>query len=1602
MENKRSFRYLTIQEHENGLQIYLNEEGIELVKELKEDGKSDSDIWYELFEDVRGNSEYIFHDDMGESGFGLTDAEGITDGYFVSDNGDGYETSYPEFAKVYWFPNYMITSPLDKMFEEGNVFFTKADESDIVESKKDFATVYNEVVEYIMADQNVDRDKAIEIINEENKETWIRDMVESEGETNSSYIAEQILNTDEGKYSDGGTVTKEEIDDFVYEYLTSREEAEETLKRRKARLSNEENERLKYLNRKSLNVGLTLTDDEEVEYNKLVHKYRGWEYSNGGGVGDFDDNQNKLYNSLFNKFLSYFKKIKYDKNSTITISLDYDEYFQNGNIRFLQNGRYKDIVIGSNPFEEYDKQEYIENAKKRIYELVYKKDLYANGGGVDDEIIIRNKNKNDWKSKFDFYLKYNNSNIGKGSLMDMAYDDTKGVDSAIPQSLVGDLDNTAFFVYDYKNNFEGELVDLREKLKFSNTKVNVTIVVNGEVLHRDKLPDELLNPTFHQALDYVFKHDEVEAFDIRPKKSKYENGGGVKKEKTKVYDVFRNGTQQGTVNANNLTEAKKKVYDMYGKDGYKVYLSEEYANGGGVNTGRSWHLDRQKRNKSESWEKPMSQRKKRYDNGGGVAKELNGYRVRIYKSGNDTSSQNVVSSKFDTIILVTDGIKGDSFSVMSNEPYIKLVKRNLFGKEVLSAEPVNFGVDNNHKMFGGTFVWSSDSRFRDDISERPIPLHDRVEVYENGGVFVFPHVNDLHNYIIESYGFLLPKEGESGYENFTYSDFAEELKSTYDIKNPRNKQVYDYLIHLGNIPMFSGKVSDMKKIEERMSTANVKFENGGGVNDKKTSKAKHEIDFLTKKGYDIDAYSTLNRDVIFGGEKIDDFIIATQGSIGKGKDTKFAIAYWYRDNEDGEMQISRDLLNEISNLFKGSSVILYTNAGVDLHSITEGKHKNIQVIKVAYGEFSGNSDEYAKGGTVESLEKELRKLQRDLNSHRLSTYTEGDESEQRKALNKEREVKLARFNEVLGLLRKKDVKYSKGGGINSGRDLLFKSKEPYEQSYKRKREFKKYGSNGNWFNDLFEEGGNVSEISKSDIQKLYEGMDIDDWGYNYNQFEEFIMLNKSIVSNMLKYNFSTKDIGDTLIGIQEKYESLPNKLISNYGYEPNKELYKLVYDNKPLVFKLLGEEVSVSKIADILNDIETKGEGGKYSKGGGINSGRDLLFKSNEPHEQKYKRKREFKKYGTNGNWFNDLFEEGGNVSYGDIKKEKERMTDELLKKCGVFFAFSNEQFLANKTPLKEGEKYVSIGGGGYMPKGNIDAFSEGMKSISKLGKNKVKENNLAETEILYELNNHECFYTGDYSDVVDMFKGTYTEEQIRDVYNKHRESNQTFKNGGGVTDVTKNILKEYIFEYKYPKHKNKPSVNQYYSVDTSKVIPIGGMSEDGFKLKFINGNESGTVITVIKALQAIRNGEIEFEQSEGYFVKIKAIKKDSFANGGGISSDIIFVSAKNIEDRDRFFESVTNLMPDHFIIKQGDLSVQLEVNPSDMSSIEQMAKTYNVEVIIDNGVEPSADYGDLISINIAEKALGRKINSWKDDVITLDGIIYRKVFLKPEYKKIK
>jgi antirestriction protein len=70
---------------------------------------------------------------------------------------------------------------------------------------------------------------------------------------------------------------------------------------------------------------------------------------------------------------------------------------------------------------------------------------------------------------------------------------------------------------------------------------------------------------------------------------------------------------------------------------------------------------------------------------------------------------------------------------------------------------------------------------------------------------------------------------------------------------------------------------------------------------------------------------------------------------------------------------------------------------------------------------------FGTGGRVESLTKELHRLQRDLNSSRLQTYRLGDNSQEAIDRKNEREVKLARFNEVLKELRETDSKFELGG-----------------------------------------------------------------------------------------------------------------------------------------------------------------------------------------------------------------------------------------------------------------------------------------------------------------------------------------------------------------------------------------------------------------------------------------------------------------------------------------------------------------------------------------------------------------------------------------------
>lgn len=87
-----------------------------------------------------------------------------------------------------------------------------------------------------------------------------------------------------------------------------------------------------------------------------------------------------------------------------------------------------------------------------------------------------------------------------------------------------------------------------------------------------------------------------------------------------------------------------------------------------------------------------------------------------------------VTSKSERVILVPEGVEAPT----STLPVLKVVRRMIGGKPYLHAEPANRpGLDSMGTwMAGGNFVYSSDSRFREWVSEYPLSVHDRTETPE--------------------------------------------------------------------------------------------------------------------------------------------------------------------------------------------------------------------------------------------------------------------------------------------------------------------------------------------------------------------------------------------------------------------------------------------------------------------------------------------------------------------------------------------------------------------------------------------------------------------------------------------------------------------------------------------------------------------------------------------------------------------------------------------------------------------------------------------------------------------------------------------------------
>ena len=108
------------------------------------------------------------------------------------------------------------------------------------------------------------------------------------------------------------------------------------------------------------------------------------------------------------------------------------------------------------------------------------------------------------------------------------------------------------------------------------------------------------------------------------------------------------------------------------------------------------------------------------------------------------------------------------------------------------------------------------------------------------------------------------------------------------------------------------------------------------------------------------------------------------------------------------------------------------------------------------------------------------------------------------------------------------------------------------------------------------------------------------------------------------------------------------------------------------------------------------------------------------------------------------------------------------MEDCQVFWAFNKEQLQEGieKAGITKDNKMVSIGMGGYIPSKNLDKFLKATKEADELHKKELKEFKQERAKaIAYELVNHECYYNGDITPVVEMFKGVYSKKDIMKVY---------------------------------------------------------------------------------------------------------------------------------------------------------------------------------------------------------------------------------------------
>jgi hypothetical protein len=918
---------------------------------------------------------------------------------------------------------------------------------------------------------------------------------------------------------------------------------------------------------------------------------------------------------------------------------------------------------------------------------------------------------------------------------------------------------------------DSQFVDLFQYYELMPENVSATFNMYYEMNDNEwsydslsKLQSELkeLGYTFDYGLD-------AEPYGLRPIElslnqlkdfEEYENGGSVSESEQSVEFEYKGKNHKFSFVPDEPDmwtsfESHGLVFDVHYDEGYNeivvyevidneaqleksVYNKRIMRKGGSVyNKGRSWHLDRQKHNKSESWEKPMRKRKKRYATGGGLDKFMIGDLV----FAKDEGMNGLVG-------LVISDVRKNEDGVMEYD----ILYRGYSGDIIPTAE--NDLVDIRQGYMDIAQNKSDISSYTSIAEKRGITINpvyqqviDEEYEYKNGGGVKYPTELKVGS-VLEGVGFPMLKgiDGGNYYTIVEMDNYSATLvKSDKNGNKKGSKKVRHYLSSI------EGGIKTASKGDENGILV-VKYANGGGVD---SYNLDNEINQLYKKS----------------------------GFINSDFNWKLKLLEMLQDQSIEAYNIYQKLSKEQKEQVLQEQYEVDNDMGSDGDGKIKTTKENLKILL----EDAKNGKKYAKGGGVGKMY--------------LISYIDENGYEVKKKVSVD-ELKL--LTPIVNYTIIKE--YAKGGNINSGREAMFKSQEPHEQRYKRKREWKEYKKEG-WFGDWFRDGGGVGEIDMNDIEKQA----------NFYT-DESRWTTKPTIEKFDKEIMEYQDLKLQLDNNQIR----PSKIIGT-GFKPQYA--------RPLAYKWINERILVAKRA-----IEILIERQKQSKEGDISN----LQKKIDYINKNYDGVTASKTYSDNriqvvSPYFNTL---------NEIKRKE-------FEGSGLMERYGNTS------------SYVLYSNQTYEMGGGMDDYTKslGMVRVKFADPKYNYETNVSGNITEEKARN---YFVGKMFDV-----GTYPNENMQKVIDIDFYPKGTYANGGGISDIlytdSFELDKEKLAKAKYHIAYNR---GIYTVIDNKTKNPITSFPTQASAVNYIktnfgitmaNGGGIGNEEEMVKS--NLYNGEISCEK---------------------------------------------------------------------------------------------------------------------------------------------